>query len=459
MITSQKLMDPEFPHGPDNKVPNTFALGYLINTRCKETYIEGYTKNLLEFYSFKYKKFNQISELTEEALFEKALSRGYNKLLVIKQGNILQDFIETFRDEYYEKWSNVTLAGHILDRGDQYWQLHPQLFYIDLDWWVVAGKPSFGVRDVDNSELYKAVAPIRSTETLVEGEWYNPISVTSGIETKTYLGRWEGNELLQKLFSDPNTVIKPWPQYMRKQKEYLYPEMPDFYEQNHCISELFQETSGWYVANNEPINKIDQVKNLKVLVTHCAGMSPWISAYINGLKPGGTIMMIDICGVGLAMQHQAFMEWDGVDWNSHIQKVIDSNPVMNWKMFRGQKHLERQSNQAKSIEGFTEWWQSDNRRHLNVEHHKMDYLSYRKILRMIKTKISSIDEQEMLMIDLSNAFNYEYTSLIADLSSRIKIEKEYIKFLDSKNVYCKTIDLEKTYKTTSMYKLFPWSKE
>lgn len=459
MMNIQDEMDPKFPHGPDNKVPKTFALGYLINTRCKETYIEGYTKNLLEFYSFKYKKFNQISDTNEVDLFNKALQHGYTKLLVIKQGNVLKDFIETFRDEYNEKWNDVTLAGHILDRQDQYWQLHPQLFYIDLDWWVLADKPDFGFRDIDNKDSYTATAPIRSIETLQENEYYNPVSVSHGTEIKTYCGKWEGNELLQKLFSDPTVVIKPWPQYMREKKEYLYPEMPDFYEQNHCISELFQETTGWYVANNEPINKVDQVKNLKVLVTHCAGMSPWISAYINGLKPGGTIMMMDICGVGLAMQHQAFMEWDGVDWNSYIQDVISSNPVMNWKMFRGQRHLERQSNQAKSIEGFTEWWQSDHRRQINVEHHKIDYLNYRKILRMIKAKLSDMHKDEMLMIDLSNAFNYEYTSLIADLQSRIKIEKEYIKFFDNENIYCKTIDLEKTYKTTSMYKLFPWSKE
>ena len=456
----ETVIDIKNPHGTEDKVPSTFALAYLLNDQCREVYIDGYSRNFLEFYSFKYRRFNQISAGTELELFEKALGKGYTKLLVIKQGNILQDFIEIFRDEYREKWSGVTLAGHILDRGDQYWQLHPQLFYIDLDWWVQAGKPNFGVRDINNPEQYEAVTPVRSTETLVEGEWYNPVGVSPGTETKTYCGQWEGGELLRAVFADPLAVTEPWPERLRKHKSYLYPEMPDFWEENHNISRIFMETTSWYVANNEPIHRVESVKNLKVLVSTSAGPIPWINAYINKLSPKGIIKIMDICGLGVGMQHQVFNEWDGVDWEAYINGIIEHNPIMNRTMFRSQQHLKNQSDQIKQIPGFTEWWQSDERRNLRVQYQKVDFINFKNVIRQLQDLIDrNLSDDEMMMVDLSNAFNYEYTNLLADLESRIKIEDEYLLFFlhNRKQIFWKTIMLDDVYRTTSMRDLFPWS--
>ena len=449
-----------YPHNPDGKLPDDFALGYLLNTECREEYIKGFTQNFFEFYSFKYRKFHQLSASTETELFEKALARGFTKLLVIKQGNILKEFVEKFRDEYQEKWKDVTLAGHILDRGDNYWQIHPQLFYIDLSWWQRAGKPRFGVRDINNPEPYEAVTPVRSTETLVEGEWYNPVSVEPGTETKTYTGQWEGGELLRAVFADPDARVVPWPEYMRDQKDYLYPEMPDFWEQNHVLSRNFMETSGWYVANNEPFHEVvPKGKHLKVLISHAGGLSPWLNAYINNIMPVGHIRIIDISGIGLAMQERLFKEWDGVDWEKYVNNIIAENPQLDRHNFRGQQNLKSQSDQIKALPGFTEWWQSDVRKNLKVQYIRQDFLNYRWHIRHMTRALEAVNEDEILYIDMSNVFNYEYTNVLADLNSRIKIEDEYLLFFlkNRRRIYFKTIILDDVYRTTSMRDLFPWS--
>ena len=69
-----------FEHTPD-KLPPMTGIGWLLNNRILDKAIEGTTQNLLDFYSFKYRRIPQVSSDDFVELCNNGIDAGFKGLL------------------------------------------------------------------------------------------------------------------------------------------------------------------------------------------------------------------------------------------------------------------------------------------------------------------------------------------------------------------------------------------
>ena len=176
-----------FDHTAD-KLPEGCGIGWLLNDRIKDLTTEGITQNLLDFYSFKYRRIPQVQADEFVKLCNLAYDTGFKKLLICRQGIILRNFIEKSKEYWNNQYKDCVIVGHVLDRGEKWWQIHPQCLFLDLEWWVASGRPELG--DKQDGEEWIAPKIGRSETTLgQQGQTYNPTDIWATGETIKVKGR------------------------------------------------------------------------------------------------------------------------------------------------------------------------------------------------------------------------------------------------------------------------------
>ena len=147
-----------FDHTAD-KLPEGCGIGWLLNDRIKDLTTEGITQNLLDFYSFKYRRIPQVQADEFVKLCNLAYDTGFKKLLICRQGIILRNFIEKSKEYWNNQYKDCVIVVHVLDRGEKWWQMHPQCLFLDLEWGVASGRPELGDKQ-DGEEWIATTAPV-----------------------------------------------------------------------------------------------------------------------------------------------------------------------------------------------------------------------------------------------------------------------------------------------------------
>ena len=111
-----------FEHAPD-KLPPQCGIGWLLEP-CDTVY-----QNLLDYYSFQYRRIPQIAHNTLYDLCNAGIQADFKKLLIFKQGILLDDFVENTEQYWNTEYKDCVVVGN------------EHALYIDLEWWYTFNKP------------------------------------------------------------------------------------------------------------------------------------------------------------------------------------------------------------------------------------------------------------------------------------------------------------------------------
>ena len=208
----------------------------------KSEWTKEIIKNISDFTisNLTVKGYNVFLGYNEDQLL-KYVSADYKYAVVISPGT---EFINGF--DFFNELKNLTktdffIAGHILDRGDAYYELHHQCYIINLSYYKELDFPIIGKESL--GELHTQICPIRSEENIHDG--YTPIWISSGADKKIYNHKCHGWNIL-KIGFEKKLNICVFNQKIRQSKKHHYPEsQKDFnnnlrwiyYRYQHCFNE------------------------------------------------------------------------------------------------------------------------------------------------------------------------------------------------------------------------------
>mgnify|MGYP003651785316 CR=1 FL=1 len=361
-----------------DKQPNKeLTLGWLYNSRISNDFAQGYTKNLLDYWSvesFIYGFTTQFVSDTFEDLCKQAHEAGYSKILVLKQGTSLgADFYKEFA-KFYDDNKDAKFVGHILDKSENYYSIHPQTFMLDLNWWANAGFPKFGGY---SSESIITIQPERSTDNWHDEYTPKWVKKPIGAIFRKYENTEEGWNLVKALIEDNQKIIS-WNEEIRENKSYGYPEVK-FDGPRHLQSQLEQIIGGggFFIANTEnlPITKFalqERIEKYKSpgrthfdgkfdqIIVPAAGMSPLIYAFKFNLKKGQRLVIYDVNKFAINLTRRIIEEYKGQDYIDFAHNLMDSyiKPGEEWNdYFKGVPQLGDMKETIEKLnkKGFQQW--------------------------------------------------------------------------------------------------------
>lgn len=421
------------------------CIGWLYNNNIKTDYLQHYSKATLDFWSIELSFFcnKQYAEEKIVDLFEKAVSNGFKKIVVFKQGIILNDFEEQF-PTFYEENPDAKFIGHILDKEDDYYSIHQQCFLIDLEWWESAGKPEWG-NDEDDVEPYQLPEPIRSENNHHDG--YTPHWVGPGSNLRTYTGKQTGWNIVEHLLRDNHKIIS-WNEDVRLSKGYTYGEVKQDGFRNIHETLTINNPNVFFIANTENGRHVvppkdTPVKKFTKVVAPASGISPIFFAFDKKLTAGDTLWIYDVSRYALGCMQQIIEEWDGTNFKQFANNFMDSR-VGKWdgtefkqydskfEYFKGIKQIEYTEKHLSEIyeEGFLEWYRTVFPK-LNVNYYHQNLLNTHKHDKFAAKCRPNL--KGSTYVHLSNIFHYEVTAKWYTLEERYKIHRELLHAINKYN--------------------------
>ena len=175
---------------------------------------------------------------------------------------------------------NFFIAGHILDRGDAYYELHHQCYLINLDYFKKLGNPKVGQQHLGHR--HKQLVPWRSKENYHDG--YTPIWVSAGDDNKFYEHKCHGWNILSCAFEQDLPVLV-FDDSIRNNKIHFYPENPeDFYKKLSWAYRRFNYCQNDFIHTGATETVDIKIKYQQIITP---ASSDWYKDYIEG--PGKVI--------------------------------------------------------------------------------------------------------------------------------------------------------------------------
>lgn len=408
------------------------TLGWLYNNNIKDDFAKGYTKNLTDYWSIEFAHYfpTQFAEETIYDLLKKAYDNGFSSILVFKQGCTLRGDrflpeLKTFLNEN----NNIKFIGHILDRQEGYYEVHPQTFFIDLNWWAEVGFPEWGER-TRNSPL-ETLEPIRSEEN--HHDQYTPHWIAPSKNLKTYQGlRGEGWNIVKALIESGEKILS-WPRSIRLAKQYAYAEVENDGPRHRA--ELLEEISTdelCFIANTETFEHIEHYdNNFQQIVTPASGISTLVFAFKLGLKKGDNIVIYDISKFAIKYTEALINEWN-VNNNSYTEFAKHYMRRHESGGYRGVNKLSITEEVVDKLkkEGFAEWINND-LKHINIDTIELNLFDQHKHGELLQL----LDPTLMTYFHFTNVFHYMPSSFYYSLKQKwqlsndllFKIKKQYTK--------------------------------
>jgi hypothetical protein len=216
---------------------------------CQDNFTREITKNQADYTisNISIKGFNVYQGTDEYQLLVSSFLDGYEYAVIVSTGT---EFVNG--DLFFQKLKNLIttdffICGHILDRGDAYYELHQQCYIINLKQFKELGMPSIG-KHILNSP-HTQISPIRSSENYHDE--YTPVSVYPGTDKKQYLHKCHGWYILKTAF-EHNMKLVTFDEDFRSGKIHYYPESRvDFLKQLDLI----------YAKESGCVNEFVHIKN------------------------------------------------------------------------------------------------------------------------------------------------------------------------------------------------------
>lgn len=413
---------------------NGVGIGWLdLTDRIKNTTALAFSKNITEYwiqelanYGLKMSCFKGADEILSWAA-----SEGLSYVIVAATGNNFSkryNFIQEL-PEWLDSNKNFSVVGHILDKGDKYYELHHQFFMVNVNWWVDAGRPLVGQEE--NSQVWETLEPSRSEQNWHDG--YTPHWISAGTTVKQYTGRRFGWNLISAALAN-GQVVNSFNEKQRDSKYYLYPEVDgDTHNKFYDVFDALQSYSH-FVANTEtPPEPVTNV-NFGGAICTAGGITPLLVAWSAGLKPGDRLTIIDISPFALAVQRAVretksnFRNFKD-DFYAILGKL---NPEQMGAMFRADRNLDRMQeiiNDLIANKGLGDFidnvWPQLNVVYVN--HNIFNTNGFKWIL-------DRFNNNENVLIHLTNMLHYQNTAWVYDANSRYDIERQLFNMMAQKGM-------------------------
>lgn len=403
------------------------TIGWLYNNNIKDDFAKGYTKNLTDYWTVEMGFFvpNQFAGETIDDLLKQAYDSGFAQMIVFKQGSILKGdkFYDEFR-KFYTENKDAKFIGHILDNNESYYRVHPQAFFIDLNWWADAGFPEWG--EQKQNSPFETIEPIRSEEN--HHDQYTPHWIAPSKKLKTYSGKREGWNIVKSLIESGEKILS-WSHECRVTKHYAYEEVKED-GPRHRADTLTEATGKevFFIANTENLPTDHRLQNLftyrkhttdknwnkkfQHVITPAAGLSTLFFAFKLGLKAGDRITIYDCSATALRLTHRILHQWSGEEYTKFAEKLMKQN--INTE-FRGHAQLPNVEQVIEKLNkiGFSDWIKNELSR-IDIDNYKIDILNEHKQQELVNL----ITGDEITYLHLTNIFHYAPTAFYYSLQQR-----------------------------------------
>lgn len=225
------------------------------------------------------KGYDILQSQDEDSALLRAVELGYKYAVVfstgtefINGGNFFKEIEHLINTDFY-------VYGHILDRGDAYYELHHQCYLINLKKYQELDCPIVGQSVLGS--VHQQQSPRRSIENIHDS--YTPLWISSGNYDRVYNHKLHGWNLISKILASGGTIYA-FDEKIRNNKKHYYPEsQKDFLKQiawayaryNYCVNDFV------HTSNTETIDWPEN--NYEQIITPASGT--WFVDYISKDKP------------------------------------------------------------------------------------------------------------------------------------------------------------------------------
>jgi hypothetical protein len=408
------------------KQQNKIAYCIVDNTLlAKSGWASEISKNISDSFLHKtishgYDVFINTSE--DDLLLEVAQEEFYTHAVLVASGTSLklsEKLFEAVEDKCKEEF---TLAGHILDRGDAYYELHHQFIIVRLSDYVELGKPALGVA-TDNSHLQ--VVPVRCKDNVHDD--YVPLWISKGSDTKLYTSQLHGWNLLSTMLEADKRIVDLG-QAIRDSKQYLYYEydhvfikhLPDIYYYDFfCVN--FPHHS-----NTDNTNTMQFDGPVEQYVSIGTGYN-WVYFLSKfGFTEDTEVIFTDVNPNCLRLMEAMVTTWDGKDYRQLyegiVKPLVPTGPIHISDEYYQQAHdkwVEFRNN-------FPEWdevWE------------KVKQLKFKFVLidYMAAYNLNWLSPNKKTFMNVSDLFTYASAVSLHPLKYRVACENRLIESLQEKN--------------------------
>jgi hypothetical protein len=232
-----------------------------------DTYADGWIKEIIKniadftISNITVKGYPVFQGFSEDKLLDFASEKNFEHAVVMSPGTEYINGSDFFIAIEQLVNKDYFIAGHILDRGDAYYELHHQCYLVNLKKYKQLNKPKVGKQELGSRHC--SVLLERSTDNWHDN--YTPTWVKRGHSTIEYNHKCHGWNLISTAM-DCNENIIVFDENIRNSKKHHYPESSkDFYKkfdwicvrEKYCLSEHIHRSNTEY--NNEILGSYNQL--------------------------------------------------------------------------------------------------------------------------------------------------------------------------------------------------------
>ena len=361
------------------------------------------------------KNYDIIIDKNTDALLERAAQDNfYTHAVVVITGTHtglserLLQAIEKKCNEFF------TLSGHVLDRGDAYYEIHNQFFIVNLDEYKRLGKPKMG--EVSWNEVHEKIEPIRSEEC-VRGDKEIPVWIKNGFTNKTYKHKRHGWNFF-KVGLENNAVFCDVGDEIRNEKNYLYYEydhvfyrhVPNLFDYQLICNNMVTPWNSDIILENETIEE----DALDHYVTTGTGLN-WIYNITQlGYHENTKVTFVDNSYAVLNFMKSLIETWDGKDYDIFYMEHLKFVPYgYNLDLEKHKENIKIWfTDFQKRFENFTDVWNTIKKLKFNFV--LLDFFANKNL--------SFIDPKEITFVNVSDVFNHVPYAHIAPVKFRVARE-------------------------------------
>jgi len=384
-----------------------------------DPFVKGFCRNLAEYWFMELEWQTETKPkifISHDDAINFLKTTSVDHALIINIGNDLEgDYPQFLKalDEYI--LDDDILIGHILDKKDRYYELHEQLYYLNIKKWKAIGYPNLGKTGIDIT--YNI--PNKSKENHHDN--YTPYWINQGNNNKLYTNVKHGHNLIAKIL-ETDTKIRSFPEHIRKTKEYFYPNENDC---NDTIYKFINKnlSTKFYPINTEKLHleETGVIKNLQGMVTVASGLNHLKVIKYTGYKENFKLMFCDYDEYALYMMRQIYENWDGTNYKDFMNDVDTLNILGEGEFINHGIFTEF----VDSFGGKEQWlsWFKDFKNNVKVDYLKLDILNFKHQQNEFNILLELLNDIEgNKLVWLSNIFCYRPTSLFKNLYKRSLVQ-------------------------------------
>jgi len=212
-------------------------------------------------------------------------------VMVIEEGMFFKGHIDNdFLRRHVGNLEQSSLIGHVLDRKERYYQLHPQHFILNVDDWQKAGSPRFLCK-----QDHDLAGVQRSPDNFHDD--YTPISVSYDKNNSVKCDKLKfGGKVISEMLKN-NFAVRPFNEEERQRKKFVYhdiseqvpnllnwdhlPTLSYYYAMaTHVSEKQFTKKHPTYISVANGIESLRRIKNVYKSINHIKYYDVSITALI-----------------------------------------------------------------------------------------------------------------------------------------------------------------------------------